>query len=554
MREHFHAALLLVDDDEPWRNVLSRRLKREGFHAIGLGDARQIEATLASGRCSLALVDLHMPEVDGIAATSLLKRIDPSIEVVVMTGQGTVETAVACLRAGADDYLEKGIGLPELVARIHKGLERRRARESRAALDAAEKRCEGMRIVSHGEDSWAGAGDAVLVVDASNTIVEWSGAAARMFGWSHDEACGQPYIELMVPREDHEETRKKAVIAFAEWTDPNSVHRFVGRRLRRDGSALEVEVLGVAAPTSDRMLFAIQFRDLAAHRHADMELRQSQKLEAVGRLAAGVAHEINTPVQFIGDSAHFLVDAFQSVHEVMERLRAVRDAVACGEPATELAAQTVALETDLDVAYLEQQIPLAAMRAIEGVKRVATIVAAMKSFAHPGGGQMSPADLNKAVGDTLVVAANELKYVADVIVELGEIPPVTCHLSDVNQVLLNLVVNAAHAVTEKGPARGEIRVTTRVEGDDVVIEVCDTGPGIPEEIRSKVFEPFFTTKEVGRGTGQGLALARRVIVEGHQGSLTFDSTVGMGTTFKVRLPIAPADVKTPQHGEGERAA
>jgi signal transduction histidine kinase len=170
---------------------------------------------------------------------------------------------------------------------------------------------------------------------------------------------------------------------------------------------------------------------------------------------------------------------------------------------------------------------------------VVTIVRAMKEFAHPENKGMVPADLNKALLNTLTVARNELKYVADVETQFGDLPLVVCSLSDLNQVFVNLLVNAAHAIAEavEGTGkRGRILIQTGQEGPMALITIADTGAGIPEGIRDRIFDPFFTTKEVGRGTGQGLAIARSV-VDRHKGTLTFESEVGKGTTFLIRLPI-----------------
>ena len=187
------------------------------------------------------------------------------------------------------------------------------------------------------------------------------------------------------------------------------------------------------------------------------------------------------------------------------------------------------------------EIPKALDQTLEGVTRVATIVRAMKEFAHPEGKEMAAADLNRALQSTMTVARNELKYVAEIESEFGELPLVVCNVSDLNQVFLNLLVNAAHAIADivKDGEKGRIKVRTATDGNMVLITISDTGSGIPEAIRSKIFDPFFTTKEVGRGTGQGLAIARSVIVERHKGTLSFDSEVGKGTTFYIRLPLQP---------------
>jgi len=187
-----------------------------------------------------------------------------------------------------------------------------------------------------------------------------------------------------------------------------------------------------------------------------------------------------------------------------------------------------------------EEMPKAISQSLGGVERVATIVRAMKEFAHPEQKEKVAANLNQALASTLVVARNELKYVADIETDYGELPAVECHLGDLNQVFLNLLVNAAHAVKDAVDGtgnRGTIRVQTRPQGEWVKISIGDTGAGIPESIRSKVFDPFFTTKPVGRGTGQGLAIARSIVVDKHGGTLTFESEVGRGTTFVIGLPI-----------------
>ncbi len=265
----------------------------------------------------------------------------------------------------------------------------------------------------------------------------------------------------------------------------------------------------------------------------ELELHQAQKLEAVGRLAAGIAHEINTPIQFIGDNTHFLSDAFGAMASMLALLREVVARAAPGE-AEAVAEAAARLELD----YFVENVPATVRQTIEGVDRVASIVRAMKEFAHPDQKEMVATDLNRALQATLDVARNEYKYVAELAVELNELPPVTCHPGDLNQVFLNLLVNAAHAIGDRQKAsggRGRIGVTTLQDGGEVVVAISDTGGGIPEAIRDKIFEPFFTTKEVGRGTGQGLAIARSIL-EQHHGSLTFETVEGVGTIFFVRLP------------------
>jgi signal transduction histidine kinase len=278
---------------------------------------------------------------------------------------------------------------------------------------------------------------------------------------------------------------------------------------------------------------------LADRARLERELRHAQKLESVGQLAAGIAHEINTPIQFIGDNVRFLKDAFGDLSRLTD---AYRQAGSSPEPEVAMS-RARELATEVDAEFLAAEVPEAIGQTLDGVDRVATIVRAMKAFAHPADEEKTPADLNEAVRNTLVVASNETKYVADVVTDLGDLPPVWCHIGDVNQVLLNLVVNAAHAVAAAvgdSGGRGTITVRTRHEAGGAFIEVADSGVGIASEIAERVFEPFFTTKEVGVGTGQGLALAHSLVTDRHGGSITFDSQPGGGTTFTVRLPVAGA--------------
>ncbi|MBL8951812.1 MAG: HAMP domain-containing histidine kinase [Myxococcaceae bacterium] len=272
--------------------------------------------------------------------------------------------------------------------------------------------------------------------------------------------------------------------------------------------------------------------EMKARLFAEAELRQAQKLESVGRLAAGVAHEINTPAQFVHDSVEFLGRGVGALTTLLETYQA----------STPKTPALVEAEAAADAEFLLENLPDAIERSRQGIDRINVIVRSMKDFAHPDRTEMHAVDLNRAVASTLVVAASEYRLVADLETDFGALPPVVCHGGEVNQVVLNLVVNAAHAIADVakagGQPRGKISVRTRHEDGQAVVWVGDTGGGVPEAIRDRIFDPFFTTKEVGRGTGQGLAIASAVVAR-HGGALTFESELGRGTTFCVRLPVEP---------------
>jgi two-component system NtrC family sensor kinase len=265
--------------------------------------------------------------------------------------------------------------------------------------------------------------------------------------------------------------------------------------------------------------------DITERKAAEERMASSDRLESIGRLAAGVAHEINTPIQYLNDSVSFIREGVGELLAYIDKLHAAMPA----KP-----------DDNEDIEYMREELPPALTRVADGLSRIAEIVRSMKHFSHADQNEMSQVDLNTAIASTLVIARSEYKDVADVETRYGELPAITCHGGQINQVVLNLVVNSAHAIADqvrKNGGRGKITVSTAVEGEHVLICITDTGGGIPEGIRARIFDPFFTTKEVGRGTGQGLSIARNVIVKGHGGRLDFECEMGQGTTFSVRLPL-----------------
>ena len=416
-----------------------------------------------------------------------------------------------------------------LLSALWVSILRRRVNERTKTLRASEERYREL---------FENASDLVFTTNLQGCLTSLNKVSEQTLGYSREEATQKELRQLVDARHwDRVES------AFERLLKGESAVQFEVEIMTKDGRRANLEVkprliLRDGKPVGVQGIG----RDITGRDIAEVELRQAQKLESVGRLAAGIAHEINTPIQFVGDNTRFLQDAFASLGVLYNKFAELLNAVST--PFPELTEEIRRAEGELDAAFLFQEIPKALSQTLEGVTRVATIVRAMKEFAHPESKDMAAADLNKALRSTLTVARNELKYVADVETDFGDLPLVVCNVGDINQVILNLLVNAAHAVGDvmkQTGKKGRISVHTQVDGSMALIAIADTGGGIPDGIRSRIFDPFFTTKEVGRGTGQGLAIARSVVVDRHKGTLTYDSEVDKGTTFYVRLPLEPAD-------------
>jgi signal transduction histidine kinase len=342
-------------------------------------------------------------------------------------------------------------------------------------------------------------------------------------------------LDIALPRETNPELRQRfdeCAIGQFEFVTPLS---------QRNGQRTEARWTGTCEMVKGKKYLRGLMLDVTELRRLGRELAAAQKLESVGRLAGGVAHEINTPVQFVSDNLQFLRTSLTDIAAVIEAYRGLQHAIgSSGDVASAARLASEAAEAaDLD--FIMEQAPPALDSSLEGLGRIATIVRSLKEFAHPDQSGKTLADLNQAIKSTLVIAHTEYKYVAEVETDFGELPPVPCYLGEINQVVLNLLVNAAHAISDvvkDSGALGKLTVRTRLVANEVEIAVGDSGTGIPQAARERIFDPFFTTKEVGKGTGQGLALAHSVIVKKHQGTLSFETECGKGTTFFIRLPVA----------------
>lgn len=373
---------------------------------------------------------------------------------------------------------------------------------------------------------------AIITIDQVGRIRSFNRGAERIFGYTAGQMLGENVNRLM-PADvaDRHDGYLAHYIANRESRTMNQRREFQGRRASGEIFAVQLHINPIEI--DGETLFCGILDDISETKALQAQLSQAQKLEAIGQLASGVAHEINTPIQYIGDN-------LAALHSYFADLNAWRSAVyRQAEPETR--ARLDQLSEQFDLEFILDDSPKAIAQALEGVSRVAEIVKAMKTFSHVEPSQSRQAvNLNDTVASAITISRNACKYVADIETDLAaDLPAVPCYANELSQVLLNLIINAAHAIEEKGGERGVIQIATRQLGAMAEIRIRDNGAGIPAEIREKVFNLFFTTKPVGKGTGQGLSLAHNIIVERHLGRLYFESEAGVGTTFHVLLPLEP---------------
>jgi PAS domain S-box-containing protein len=380
----------------------------------------------------------------------------------------------------------------------------------------------------------------LIVMDENEQIIRWNRAAEKSFGIQHEDILDKRLLETGISWNWSAITDGIARCRIQNKTI--TLHDINYDTPAQKNGFLNVIISPFMKENKKYPGFLIICQDITERKILESQLSQAQKLESIGQLAAGIAHEINTPTQFVGDNTSFLRDAFSDLNTLVCKFQALKESVSKDKNTENIIREIDTLTEDIDLSYLLEEVPLAIEQSLEGIARVSKIVRAMKEFSHPGAKEKTAIDINKAIENTITVCRNEWKYVSDIETDFDDsLPPVAIIPDAFNQVILNLIINAAHAISDSliqnKETKGRILVSTELDKNEVEIRVKDSGTGIPEDIRSKIFDPFFTTKEVGKGTGQGLAISHDVITKKHNGSLKFDTEPNEGTTFIIRLPL-----------------
>lgn len=385
---------------------------------------------------------------------------------------------------------------------------------------------------------------AVVTVDREGLVLSANDISLNFLGYSEEELLGRQYHDTFHHTlEDGSEYPWDFCPVFAAIEDGSSHHVTGDIFWKSDGSNFSADYIVSPIRDSNNNISGatLIFRNLTEQKLQETKRIHGMKLESIGELSAGIAHEINTPIQFIGSNIDFFRESFEDIITLLEKFNELKEQFCSSSDNATLCREIEAFEEKADIEYLKEETPKALDQTIEGVERVSELVLGLKGFAHSSDSSSKVAsDINEIIRNTLVVSKNTYKYVATVDLDLGDLPAVKLLRGDIGQVILNLIVNAAQAIEGNKKETGEfgtIAISSRVENDSVIITIEDTGGGIPELVKTRIFDPFFTTKEVGQGSGQGLAIARSIVHEKHGGELSFESKEGVGTSFFVKLPI-----------------
>jgi two-component system, NtrC family, sensor kinase len=529
--------VLIADDDAIFRVTSAGLLRAWGYDCVVVGDGEAALQTLQQANPpTIALLDWQMPYLTG---PEICRRIRDSnspryIYFILISARDAREDSIAGLRSGADSYITKPFDAEEL----------------RAKLDTANRILfmeESLRDLHTETELFLNSVPSILVgTGLTGSITRWNHGARTVFNLNEEDVRGRTLGHCGIPWGADVSIESQ----IEESIELGAVYESVMVPLRR-GDTQRLLMLSIHPLRSHVGAITgsiISGADVTEKLALENQLRQGQKLEAIGQLAAGIAHEINTPIQFVADNVQFLKDSWAAAAVLVNASQALRARVPDSVGA-EILRQYDESRREFDPEFSMREIPRALDEAREGLQRVSKIVRAIKEFSHPGSEQKQLTNLNAAIETTVTVARNEWKYVADLETDLDpQLPLTPCITGQFNQVILNIIVNAAHAigsvVGDGSQGKGRIMIRTRRRDEWVEIVISDTGRGIPPDIRDRIFEPFFTTKEVGKGTGQGLALAHAIITKEHGGRIWFESEIGKGTEFYIRLPL-----EMDSHGE-----
>jgi len=542
--------VLVIDDDDVDRMSLARAMGKTGFN-IEIQETRDAQSGLAAletEHFDCIFLDYQLPGKDGLELLEEIVALEKSTPVIMMTGQGDEQLAVKILQGGAADYLTKDMLSPETVTRRLRTVIR--VAEAEKERKAAQARLSDMNARLHYliDNNPAITYSTVPTGDFKITYI--SDNLKIILGYEAEEVLGDLdfWIDHVHP-EDMPSLWQRLPTLMSKGTQESLDYRFKHKeghylwmhdtlRMLRDDEGNPVEMLGSLLDISKRKEIEAELiaekdeqRELIGKlQEARDQALQSEKMAAIGQLAAGVAHEINNPTGYINSNLCSLERYVEDLIELIQLYQVAESVLE--EQFPDLMRLVKAVRERIDLEFIKEDIRSLVQESREGANRVKQIVQDLKDFSHLGEAVFRTADIHKGLDSTLNIVHNELKYKAVVTKKYGTLPQVECIYSQLNQVFMNILVNAAHAIEKQG----EIVIRTGEKNEEIWIEISDNGKGIPEEKLSRIFDPFFTTKAVGVGTGLGLSLSYGIINK-HGGRIDVESEVGKGTQFTIWLPI-----------------
>lgn len=541
--------ILIIEDNPVQMKLACKMLERiENLDIFQANNGAQARKHLQESKIDIVLCDIGLPDESGLDLTQFMVKTYRDIIVIMLTADEDMATSEKAIEFGAFQYLVKPVKPSQLRISIQTALRvwkyQRVIRTQKTVMEAeiAHLKKTRQQLYASQEEFnslFENIQEGFYRLDRDNLIVMANPVFLKILGYdAFEQIQGHHIIDFYSYPEEREDflkvMKKTGKLATYEISlkhkTGKAVPVLVNAYIRKDEHGNPDGIEGTIV-------------DISGRKRLESELLQSQKLESIGQLAAGIAHEINTPIQYVGDNAHFMEEAFEDLMQIVKPLKRFVSKAKNNQLQPDDIAQIEDAIEEADIEYLLEEIPDAIEQSIEGVRRVSRIVKSMKAFSHPGSDAKELYDINSAIENTVIVAKNEYKYVADLDLCLEtDLPPIPCFPAEINQVLLNMIINAGHAIAEElklnGGDRGSIRVETSCARDFIQIIIQDNGTGIPKDIQRKIFDPFFTTKEVGKGTGQGLAISHSVIVEKHSGQIVLKSEPGKGSKFIIKLPKA----------------
>ena len=494
--------------------------------------------TIVRFQPDLVITDFVYKNFDGIDAITQSKKTFPDTLFIILTETISEFDAIECIKAGVSNIINKD-QVSSILMIVQEAQKYQQARlEKRQVEEQLAREREILSI------SLASIGEAIVTISSSGEIVLFNNAAQLITEFSALEAVGKPANQVLrILDEKANQILEGPIEHLLEIDNSFDINTAQHRPVLLTKSGKKILISGKITPIRvdehTHAGYVLVFDDVTEKERLAAQSMLSSKMESIGQLAAGIAHEINTPIQYLGDNLHYVQHAIETYIETDQKQTQFLKSIAS---VNHEAQEVLDFRNNQRIDHLNKEIPAAILESYEGLDRVRKIVMAIREFSHPSQKSKAYSDINKCVQTTITISRNEWKYCADLETELDpNLPMVMCRIDELNQVLLNIIVNATHAIQEKqkesGKEKGKITLKTSYDEDKVLIAIADTGCGISDKIVNRIFDPFFTTKEVGKGTGQGLSLAYNIIVNHHHGAILVTTEENIGTTFTIELPI-----------------